>query len=240
MVNIKFSELLRRQIETCMYNSNSNGDSTNSNSNSISPPKPQQQHITSSPEYNFSVYKCFCNQQVRKEPTIQTVNNMEDDENDTSDHDPDSNDEDDPSTSMPVANLPGKEIPLHYNRESFICVLNNYVVYLKSRNLLYLKPNIEDLIKKLIISSYNTNSYHIHFSHSTNYDDDLRLQHASRVSLLLLSPTCKTILTKDMEKTCVMEFLQFVRQHVYSDIMDAFAADGIKVMNILQPPLKFY
>lgn len=112
--------------------------------------------------------------------------------------------------------------PLIYRRNTFTCVIRNYLVYLKVRHL----TNYVDTRKLERVLAFTDDNGAFNISWSRNMDD-VCVERAGNITLCLSSPVCHTTIAKHLDAQCCLEFIGFVQKHVQVDIMP----DDVKASN---------
>lgn len=122
-----------------------------------------------------------------------------------------------------------EEIPLMCNSTSLFCIIKNYFIYLKSRNLFSYIDN-ESIQKLTQIQKYGTNQVQkIRISTNSSYSK-LTILSSKNLTLVLKSPRAVGNLAKITDTICCKEFLNFVSKHCYCDMDEKLIKNADNVM----------
>lgn len=113
---------------------------------------------------------------------------------------------------------------LAYRRDTFTCVVRNYIAYLKARKMTAY-VDTRKLERLLVHSSSKCDVFNIAWSGATS---DVAAERVDRVVLCVRSPVCRTPIAKHLDAQCCTEFIGFVRKHINADVA---AADDVRASN---------
>uniref|UniRef100_A0AAU8GFC6 Uncharacterized protein n=1 Tax=Faxonius propinquus nudivirus TaxID=3139431 RepID=A0AAU8GFC6_9VIRU len=100
------------------------------------------------------------------------------------------------------------------NLDDIKCIITNYIIFLKSRNLfIYMSDEYIENLNCFAI--YHRNKEYIKLAPITRMSNNSENSNSSYITLYLKSPLCKTELAKYIDILACKEFVDFINKHVY-------------------------
>ncbi|UOT91778.1 KM727_gp14-like protein [Aratus pisonii nudivirus] len=128
----------------------------------------------------------------------------------------------------------GHRIPLKLTPERLSCVLNNYMMYLKSRNLwdcLYYQYQ-QEINRNINYPSTTVENFKLEYINDNNFVGLCRNNKIFK--LYLCNNKFKNHIVKYIDSNCTSEFVQFVNFHVYNDDMEKDVKFSEEVVNVIK------
>jgi len=117
-----------------------------------------------------------------------------------------------------------EENALTLTKKTFFCILSNYLIFCKQRNLGDYSKQVKEL---QLFHSGNDFSIKLVSSH-----DKVSFRHSNKVSICLYSKCCKTKLAKALDEAAASEFRKLMSNHC-CNYRDLRIAEHVQVSKVI-------